>query len=437
MADRDVTELSQALQLGQKTAGNYTEIEPDGTSVAKGEATCWDDLRVSVNATEVNGSNPPVDALFKNDGNEVPGTAYALSFLSTSQGNLNLPDVPEFDTSSDFSFEFWIRPVVGTQNNIECVRKQGVFELDFAGSDQFNLNVIGAGSSTGPLQFSRGSWNHVIILFDTVENEVRMYLNGQLNITINAVSVIDNTNIFQFNRLETLYDVDYIAYWSETLNSSEISLRYSSGAGKQLLGNEVGLKGLWEMNDGAGSTAIEKTGIALDGEISGGSEGVQWDWIGGHVGNTTPGSRGVILKYFSPDNLNELYFSVQLPHEWLEGSNIRPHIHWVPNNNGAVSERVKWSLEYTWCDIGELFGDTSVLTANDNIYSEDLIKDKHYITNLGEIVGAGKKLSSMIICRVFRDAEDAGDTFNDFAALLEIDFHYQINMLGSREEFVK
>ena len=434
MANRDVSQLVSPLHMGDFAGGNYTDVEPDGTTVAKGDATCWNDLRVAIGTTTVNGSSPPTDALFKNDGNVITGDAYALSFLSTTQGNLTLPDNIVFDTSADFTFEFWVRPVVATQNNIECVRKQSVFELDFVGSNQFNLNVSGIGSSTGSLQFNRGSWNHVAIIHDSTEGEINLYLNNQLNISLSGAPV-DNAEDFTFNRQETLYDVDYIAYWDKVLTAVELTARYNAGAGQQLLGNEVGLKGLWELNNGSGTTATEKTGISDDGVISGGSEGSEWDWITGHIGNSSPATRGVILKYFSPTANNEVYFEAQLPHSWIEGSTLKPHIHWIPNEDGGAGERVTWKMEYTFSDIGEVFPDTQILTGSTNIYDEDLVKNKHYLTSFGDLDATGKKLSSMLVCRVWRDADN--DDYSDFAGALEIDIHYQINMFGSRQEFVK
>ena len=430
----ELSDLGVDLNIGNVAGGNYTKTEVDGTQEAVGDATCWNDLRVALSTTTVNSSNPPTDALFKNDGNVIVGDAYALSFLSTTQGNLILPDDPILDTSLDLTFEFWVRPVVATQNNIECVRKQGVFELDFVGSNQFNLNVIGVGSSTGSVQFNRGAWNHVAIVHDTTENEIRMYLNNQLNISLNGV-MADDDNEISFNRQETPFDIDYIAYWSNALDTAELSSRYNAGAGQQLIGNEVGLKGLWELNDGTGTTVVEKTGIVSNGTISGGSEGNQWDWIVGHVGNSSPATRGVILKYFSPTTVNEVYFEAQLPHTWEEGTELRPHIHWTPNSAGAAGERVTWKMEYTFAGIGDIFPDTQILTGDKNIYDEDLIKGKHYITSLGAIDATGKKLSSMLVCRLYRDAEN--DTYTDFAGALEIDIHFKINMLGSRQEFIK
>lgn len=398
----------------------------------------WDDLRVAVSATTVNGSNPPLEALFVNDGNEVPGTAYALSFLSTSLGNLTLPDDALFDTSNDFTFEFWVRPTVSTQQ-VECMRKQGVFEIDFRNANIFRYNVTGDGNTNGVVQFNRGSWNHMLVVHDDSEDEISFYLNNILDITVSIASVVDNTNDFVFNRSETLYDVDYIAYWDKALSVSEISDRYAAGAGDQLVGNEVGLKGLWEMNDGSGTTAVEKTGLptASDGSITGGTENTHWAWIGGHVGNVSSGSRGVILKYFPPDVESELYFEAQLPHAWKEGDTLHCHVHAIPNTDGGVGEKIKWGFEYAWSSIGEVFGNTTIIYTTENHLEEDLVKNKHYIFEFPFIDGKHQKISSMLSCRIFRAAADAEDTYTDFAGLLEFDFHYRSSSSGSYHEFQK
>lgn len=420
------------------------ELKPDGglvtdsisTSAIYYADTYWDDLRVPVDATTVNGSNPPTDALFVNDGNEIPGTAYALSFLSTQFGNLNLPDNVAFNTSADFTFNFWLRPVVGTENNIECMRKQGVFEVDYTGADQLTLSVTGIGSSQSSVAFNRGAWNMITVSQDLSESEIYLYINDILALTING-TMADNTNNFVYNRQETLYDVDYVEYWDVLLTGATLSARYASGAGAQLIGNEVGLKGLWELNDGSGTTVVEKTGIPGNGTISGGTEGVHWEWIGGHVGNTSPGSRGVILQYFSPDIVNELNFKAQVPHWYAEGTDFEVHVHSVPNADGTGSADIKWKMEYSIANIGEVFTVTDTLSGWTNHLNETLVKNKHYIYELGTIDGTNVKISAMLSCRIFRDATNSLDDFNDFAGLLEIDFHMQKNSPGSREEYEK
>jgi hypothetical protein len=41
------------------------------------------------------------------------------------------------------------------------------------------------------------------------------------------------------------------------------------------------------------------------------------------------------------------------------------------------------------------------------------------------------------MCRFFRKSADAGDTYGGKAAVLSMDFHYEIDGIGSHSEFVK
>lgn len=434
--------LMQLKRVFEKMAGKGQSIE---RIVSQGDLENlglsqprWDDLRVPVSSTEVNGSNPPVDGLFKNDGTFVPGSAHAIRWLSNSNGNMEIADDPIYDTSASYTFEMWVRPQLNTKQG-EIVRKQNVFELDWRNNDFPRLDMKGLQIIDSSIQVQRGNWTHFCFTVEAGSpNEIIFYINGQnAGSFTTSSSLIDNTNDFQFNRQEIIHDIDYIAFWSKVLTPAEVDARYNNGAGAQLTGTEADLKGLWELNEGTSSTFVDKTGLGNDGIITSGTEGDHWEWIDGHVAATEPGSRGVILKYFSPDNLNELYFTAQLPHEWNEGTELRPHLHWVPNADGGTGERVKWGFEYTWANVGETFGDTVVAETVGNAFNEDLIQNKHYVTQFAAMDGKNKKISSMIICRIFRDVEDAADTFPEFAGLLEFDFHYQVDSFGSRQEYIK
>lgn len=118
-----------------------------------------------------------------------------------------------------------------------------------------------------------------------------------------------------------------------------------------------------------------------------------------------------------------LYFWKQLPHQWVVGTPIRPHVHWV-TDSGAVGA-VKWSMDYTIQNVGSVF--PAAANKNNNVCvcgDTTLITNKHYITALGEIATTGLKESAMIIGRLFRDAADTtNDTFANDALLLELDLH--------------
>ena len=99
---------------------------------------------------------------------------------------------------------------------------------------------------------------------------------------------------------------------------------------------------------------------------------------------------------------------------------------------------VVWGLEYTWINIGDVFNNTTILTGGTTHSSVGTVSVyEHAVTEIGIINGTGKLLSSMFLCRIYRDATNPSDNFNDDAYLFEIDFHYEIDSDGSHQEYVK
>lgn len=133
---------------------------------------------------------------------------------------------------------------------------------------------------------------------------------------------------------------------------------------------------------------------------------------------------------FDPGDEESVNFSVQMPHSWAFETAIEPHVHWTPTNtNGGV---VIWGLECTTGAISTTFGSTATSTvgqtANGTAYY-------HHYADFGEMSMTGiDSVSAMLVCRLFRDADATGDTYNADAALLEIDFHFLSDTLGSPEE---
>lgn len=160
------------------------------------------------------------------------------------------------------------------------------------------------------------------------------------------------------------------------------------------------------------------------------------------------GSVGVYLWRFGDQavvgNEEQLWFAAQLPHSYAEGTDIKVHIHWSPAAGGAAGQFVKWGLEYTWINIDGTFGNTTIITSDASTAptattSGDgtMLVDKHYTTEIGAIVGTGKTISSMLACRVFRNSSHADDDLPQAAFGLEVDFHFEIDTMGSRQELIK
>jgi hypothetical protein len=155
------------------------------------------------------------------------------------------------------------------------------------------------------------------------------------------------------------------------------------------------------------------------------------------AGGTNPDystfTTGSLYAYlFDAAALQEITFTVQMPHSYKLGTDIYPHLHWTPVN--ANTGTVSWALEYSWADIGSQFRAPSTIHVRD---AANLKTYGHQYADFGPISPpreAGNKVSSILVCRVYRYASDTLDTYASDAALLEIDFHFEIDTIGSREE---
>lgn len=158
-----------------------------------------------------------------------------------------------------------------------------------------------------------------------------------------------------------------------------------------------------------------------------------------YSGNTQPGLSGFagsasLLAYTfgGGSQMQEIFFEIQLPHLWAEGTSIKPHVHWSPSD--ANSGNVTWYLEYTWANYGSVFPSSTTINATQAAAGTAFTSQ---IAGFSDITATGKKISSMIMCRLYRDPSQASDTYNSNAFLLGFDIHIQISSLGSRLEYIK
>lgn len=132
---------------------------------------------------------------------------------------------------------------------------------------------------------------------------------------------------------------------------------------------------------------------------------------------------------FSPTSQENLYFEVQIPHGWVIGSEIRPHIHWSPGVSTNTGD-VVWELTYSWANPNDAFPAPTAVTATQAAAGAY----EHQLVSWTPIAGTGMRESSVLLCRLSRVATDAADTFTADAFALSVDIHYQADSLGSVDE---
>ncbi len=138
---------------------------------------------------------------------------------------------------------------------------------------------------------------------------------------------------------------------------------------------------------------------------------------------------GLVLSY--PSNANRIaYVTAQMPHPWVEGSDVELHIHWVIPTSGAGggAENVKWDFTYSWANQEAAFpAETSISVTID---VQNQVADVHTRTDMIIATGTDKTFSSVLIISIERDVSVAND-YADKAYLVEFDIHYKKNRLGT------
>lgn len=152
-------------------------------------------------------------------------------------------------------------------------------------------------------------------------------------------------------------------------------------------------------------------------------------------GNAPPRNPDIGTLIFEDGKTQVVGGLAQMPHSWSEGSELRPHVHWIQPSAGDVV----WQLEYRVMPaVGGVFPSSwTTVTGSTLASTYPGSGDWVQITPLPSIDMAGQKVSAMVLFRLSRLGSDAADTVANDIQLLEFDIHYQIDSNGSSLEFVK
>ena len=143
--------------------------------------------------------------------------------------------------------------------------------------------------------------------------------------------------------------------------------------------------------------------------------------------------RGVRAFGFDNTGSEDVHFWVQMPHRWRQGTALSAHVHWTPTS--TATGNVCWELHYSVADINGSFAALATMLGTDYTSGQN---NRHLYCDLGDIdMSAVTGVSAMIACKLFRRGDYAIDTYGADAGLLEIDFHYRIDSLGSDQEATK
>jgi hypothetical protein len=144
---------------------------------------------------------------------------------------------------------------------------------------------------------------------------------------------------------------------------------------------------------------------------------------------------GEVLS-FANNQSNEITFIAQLSHKYKLGTNLDLHVHTVAPDDTAGD--VRWQLTYSWADIGSDFPAETTTLATQTIALNSA--DEHQYFEVDDAVSSASAeagVSGILICSLTRLGSDGADTYSNAIYLIALDFHFEIDTIGSRQEVVK
>lgn len=142
-----------------------------------------------------------------------------------------------------------------------------------------------------------------------------------------------------------------------------------------------------------------------------------------------------ILRFDGGNTLEQVFFAVQFPHSYKLNTDVYPHVHWGPVDDAAGD--VIWNLEYTWADVNEAFPAAITIQVTDTTAGAAWTHQVAGFAAITPSAVAATGTSSMLVCRLYRDPVLAGDTYGSDAGFLETDFHFRMDTISSRGQWIK
>ena len=428
------------FKFGDILGDNYLEIESDGTPVKHGNATTWDDLRVSPNNAPNLGANIPIPEIVANDGSATDGSAFEFNG-STSKGEV--ADYAALDIQI-MSLAMWIKP--DTVQNIELIDRDmsGGFEF-YVDNGRLYFSIVGSGNvrtSLNSIITGATQLVGVTINQEGANSRIKLYINGivQNESVINDLLAngTDGLIIGEYNNGGWNYDgiMDDIQMYNVVLTDAQFLEMYNAGEG--ITGLPSGITSATDLvarfQDSLTNTATLGSGFNITG--------TNITIVDGIIGIIT-GSIGVMLESYPSGQITSKFYTMQMPHgkklrdvsESVAGI-IFNHFHWYGENLDAGT--VRWGLELSWNQAGLSLPDTVIYTRDiDNDTVGDPDNANKPIQRMSNVPLAGhnppmdeEHVSSTIAARLFRDG--IADTYSGKVYLHEFDAHIEYDMDGSR-----
>lgn len=229
-------------------------------------------------ASWFNGDDPAADGTGNGHNLDVTGLDPARAGRTVGgqtsvgfDGTKNASTAKVLDTSKGFSVSAWVRLTNDTASRT-VVSQQGsatsAFKLGYdSASHKWNFSLAESDASNAVQKTAvsdvnavSGVWTHLTGTYDSLDHEVRLYVDGALQ---RSIAVVDNG----FNATGQLLvgkawhgDLAEVRAWNRTITPQEVLSMADAG--------QVSGVGEWKFNENSGSTAFDSSPYARDFKLN-------------------------------------------------------------------------------------------------------------------------------------------------------------------------
>jgi hypothetical protein len=155
---------------------------------------------------------------------------------------------------------------------------------------------------------------------------------------------------------------------------------------------------------------------------------------------TTPATYDLIngtgvLRAWRFDVNDELNFTAEMIHDYQEGTDLHPHIHWMGEASSGTAP-IRFAIDIQWRESGDTW---TYSGTGRTTYSGSGTAGTGYISHVMELeqmTGTSKKIGGILLGRIRRITNGATDYAGN-VFVFQLGVHYQMDSLGSLNEWSK
>jgi hypothetical protein len=220
--------------------------------------------------------------LFTSFGLHAQTNNYSLEFDGVDD-HITVSSSPDYDNMDNFSIMFWAKVINGTSRqefiskdvdpqpngDWSCFIENGNLNFEIKHGNDPTINVSSSSALTN------GVWHFIAISRDVSNGTINLYIDANLDGTVTGTTTtVSNTQDIRIGKhavvnLNLTGFMDGVSIWNTVLTQQEIQQYMNCPP----TGNEPGLVGYWNFEEGSGTTTVDQTTNSNDGNLNG---GVSW-----------------------------------------------------------------------------------------------------------------------------------------------------------------